>query len=364
MKYAYPHLARRCFWIGLLFLLVQSGVQPLKAQTTSEWQWKDRVFSLEIQRSHEDILSLADSLLTANDPTSLADGQYLKGRALYHLDRNDDALQFVTSALESYEQLEDQAGIARALTAKGSMLRKAGKYPEAIVDLTKAESLWVALDQDTELGITQNERGVVHDYLSEYETALSFYESALKHLNKNRDKFWFANVINNIGILYDLQGQYDKAFDYYQQGLALREELNDQQGIAASLNNLGIVSRIQGKHDEALVYYQRALAIREEIGHLTDIATSLNNIGVLLDHLGRYDAALDYHHRSLAIKEELNNQRGVASSLFNIGNINFKHPESFGYLKKLCIYLLQDKFEYQEIASIGFLTQIFPAVVN
>ena len=47
-----------------------------------------------------------------------------------------------------------------------------------------------------------------------------------------------------------------------------------------------------------------------------------------------------------------------------IGNIKFNHPEFFQYLKQNRIYLSQDKFERKEVASIGFITQVHPSVVN
>ena len=47
-----------------------------------------------------------------------------------------------------------------------------------------------------------------------------------------------------------------------------------------------------------------------------------------------------------------------------IRNIKFNHPEFFNYLKKNKIYLSQDKFERQEVVSVGFLTHIHPTVAN
>ncbi len=222
------------------------------------------------------------------------------------------------------EQAGNQRLLAEGLMLKGQLALDRQEYSEALTWLAPAETLFVALQDDSRLAHTLSNIGLAYDYQGAWQQAMPYFERALALFSAAGDTKQIARSLVNIGVLHDLQGNYKDAITFYTRGKDTYASIDDTVGVAAALNNLGIVHRIQGKHEDALAYYAEALSLREAVGAFPDIATSLNNLGVIYDHLGKYAEALAYHQRSLAIKDSLNNKRGVASSLFNIANIQHK----------------------------------------
>ncbi len=154
-----------------------------------------------------------------------------------------------------------------------------------------------------------------------YDSALEYLEKSLKIEEEIGDKAGFAKSLNNIGNIYLRWGKYDSTLEYLEKSLKIREEIGDKAGIADTLNNIGLIYSNQGKYDRALEYLEKSLKMFEEIGDKAGIANSLNNIGLIYDNWGKYDSALEYYEKSLRIEEEIGDKAGIANSLNNIGLI-------------------------------------------
>jgi tetratricopeptide (TPR) repeat protein len=163
--------------------------------------------------------------------------------------------------------------------------------------------------------------GVLQQSRGNYDSALDYYQRALKTFEELGDLVGVADSLHNIGIVQQERGNYDSALDYYQRSLKIEEELDNVAGIATSLHTIGSVQQDRGNYDSALDYYQRSLKIREELGNVAGMATSLHAIGSVQQDRGNYDVALDYYQRSLKIREELGDMAGIADSLHNIGMV-------------------------------------------
>ncbi|MEM1336269.1 MAG: tetratricopeptide repeat protein [Bacteroidota bacterium] len=126
-----------------------------------------------------------------------------------------------------------------------------------------------------------------------------------------------------IGNYYLKTNAYDTAVTYYQKALKLDENRGNVTGIARHHDNLGTVFYYKGDYNTTLYHFLERLAQCELLADSTCISAASNNSGAVLINIGRYEDAMPYVLRSLKIDEALDYQPGILSSQMSLGNINF-----------------------------------------
>ena len=179
--------------------------------------------------------------------------------------------------------------------------------------------------------------GLFYYYQSNYSKTLEHWQIALKINEEIGDKDGIAINLANIGQVYKNQSNYPKALGYYQESLKIDEEIGNKEGIAANLRNIGIVYKNQSNYSKVLEYYQKSLKIYEEIGDKKEIAFNLVNIGIVYHNQSNYPKALKYYQKALKINEEIGDKEGIAANLRNIGIIydyQYNYPKALEYYHK------------------------------
>jgi len=109
----------------------------------------------------------------------------------------------------------------------------------------------------------------------------------------------FAKLYDNYGVLKEMEGKNDSALIFYNKALKLKYELNDSVGIPFSLNKIANAKALQGKFREAYSILQQSDKLREkEIGDYGK-ADNLAYYGDFFSMEGKIDSAIKYYHKSL-----------------------------------------------------------------
>ncbi|PWQ93356.1 tetratricopeptide repeat protein, partial [Leucothrix pacifica] len=114
-----------------------------------------------------------------------------------------------------------------------------------------------------------------------------------------------ARTLNWKGLLHNYLGQYNLALEHYQKSSAIYKELGDKSGEGTTLNNISQIFKARGDYETALTYLQQSLDIQQEIGDKSGEGTTLNNISQIYDARGDYETALTYLQQSLDIRQEI-----------------------------------------------------------
>ncbi|MDM8531395.1 tetratricopeptide repeat protein [Anaerolineales bacterium HSG25] len=182
-----------------------------------------------------------------------------------------------------------------------------------------------------------NFMGLQHDYVGQYEKALTYYKQSLTIQQEIGDKAGEGTTLNNISQIYDSRGDYDTALSYLEQSLTIRQEIGDKAGEGTTLNNISQIFKARGDYDTALKYLQQSLTIQKEIGDKAGEGTTLNNIATAYHAQGDYENALRYMKQSLTIRQEIGDKAGEGTTLNNISQI-FKargdYDTALSYLKQ------------------------------
>ncbi|NQE45115.1 Photosystem I assembly protein Ycf3, partial [ANME-1 cluster archaeon GoMg2] len=183
-------------------------------------------------------------------------------------------------------------------------------FSESVI--RKAPDFWRYRGNYYEL--REAERGMAFEAVETMGTPFSYQdkEDLLRRkrineylLEKVRDKEGKTKILGELGTIFYYLGEINTALKYYEKALKLDEELGSKEGIAADLGNIGIVYKIKGELDKALEYFRKALKLNEELGRKEGIAADLVNIGIVYRIKGELDKALEYYGKALKLDEEL-----------------------------------------------------------
>jgi predicted ATPase/transcriptional regulator with XRE-family HTH domain len=168
-----------------------------------------------------------------------------------------------------YRELNDQLGLAEALTITGLTL---GWQGEAVLSRTRLEE---ALTLSREAGNRWGEAQVLYrlgSFLSDYGGdpvgQVMLTESAVI-LEELGERYLFAGVLASLGIMETSLSNYAAARAHLERSLAVAREIGHPWGIADALTNLGCLFRIQGDHGTAQSHLESAHRIYQEHGHST-----------------------------------------------------------------------------------------------
>jgi signal transduction histidine kinase/Tfp pilus assembly protein PilF len=230
--------------------------------------------------------------------------------------------QKITDSLERVIR----TGVARDTNRINALNRLAVTYwykdSERALNLSR-EAVRLSTEIGFDRGLTAafNILGVSFDILSEFDSALYFYEKSVQLSRKTGYNVILASALNNMGMVYQSRGDYKKAITVYLDALRIFEKLKDQKGIGNTYNNIGLVYIDLQQYRQALEYHNKALTIREKTGDKYGIGASLTNLGLAWSNLKDDDKALKYYERSLKIKEEIGDKYGLAILLNNMAII-------------------------------------------
>lgn len=190
----------------------------------------------------------------------------------------------------------------------------------------------------------------------DYQTALSFYEQALKcfegiPINQSqvlKDRAWIyifqhewdkakqdldrasrllvgqealgqrADIYDGYAALYRRRKKLGVALKHAKAALALREQVGDSERVAYSHNALGLIYREQKAWAAARKSYMEAARLFEALGRRAELATVYLNLGALDYYEGKYPSAVDWYQQSLDLFCALSLRLGQVQAHYNL----------------------------------------------
>ncbi len=219
--------------------------------------------------------------------------------------------------------------LSRSYHNLGVVLKEKGNYQAAIKALKKAANIRQQLEDQTLLGATYLEMGIVYERNGDYENALQFHQTGLSIFQSNYSEVHknTARAHLSIGIIQRKLGHFPEAISSLK--VAQKQYIDlygrEDADVSASYNNLGNVYDDQRDYRKAINAYREALAINLSLYGENSVAVSenYNNLGLTYLQLGDLKQSLDYQNRSLAIRKEKLGpfHPKIASAYTNIGDI-------------------------------------------
>ena len=266
--------------------------------------------------------------------------------------RNDNALQALLEAMDSFDQTGNQNCLeaAQALSYLSQVYLTTGKLTKAEEQMLMCLSIRQnILPKNHELiAAAYNDLGFAYSQvdnekaLTNYELALGMYE--VLHGNNNPK---IAIAYGNIGVIYRNLELYGDAINNFDNALKIWDKIypDSHPKKAFVLFNLGRTNQNMGEQKTALDYYEKALVMyRSSYGSKhPEIASVLNYIGNIKLAQTAYDEAL------------LSYQQAINANTISFDNkdIRFNPPAHDFYNGNILLFSLEFKAKALEAQYFG-----------
>lgn len=170
-------------------------------------------------------------------------------------------------------------------------------------------------------------------YKSDNKRALPYALKSLLLSRKHDHKEIELKSLNAIGVLYKDRDNYDSAIYYYEQALRLGTEINSQERLMYTYCNLGIAYFNLGVFDLSLEYSLESLKLSRRLNNRDVEGDILNNIGLVYSRINDNSQALVYYQECLKVVDK------SATIFFRLeGNIGFAYLNLDRYVDAINLF--------------------------
>ena len=265
-------------------------------------------------------------------------------------DRLDESLRTYRQAIDLARRARHAEGLAQSLRALGEVLSGLGHLVEAIPLLREAAVLFAQLEDRETQALMHVRVATIHERLGRADdagaawhtvrnlcrrigdlrgearalegmaraarqqqtpdSAIAFYEDALRHALRIDDRERQLAVRNSLGIMHWERGRYADALRHYEAALQLCRDLEDRVHEGLVLNCLGATFLRMNRLEEARSTLEEAARTNRSTKEPQLEAHSLGMLGEVCLALGKTADARRCLEQSLAGRREIGDRRG------------------------------------------------------
>ena len=264
----------------------------------------------------------------------------------------DSALWYADDAVQKARELDNPGLLGESYNGRGIIYDFLGQYDLALADYFRALDLHRSVGDERSVTGTLINIGLIYSFQSRLDSALAYYEMALEKSIALKERNYESYVRHNMGSLQLKQGHYRLALEHYLRSLELKEELGDEAGIQYSLYNLGLVYYNLNLPRKALENYYKILERETEEGTMMH-GDVYHNMGVIYQNaLKKSDSALYFYRKALQIRRSVGYIEGIAETLGNLGTLQLSlgNPDSAMSLLKEGLEIDQQSGDQYRVA--------------
>ncbi|MFY0598347.1 MAG: tetratricopeptide repeat protein [Cyclobacteriaceae bacterium] len=220
---------------------------------------------------------------------------YQLARIYERLRDYERAETYYKSALELFEQSQNNEYVAYSLNGIGVLNGKQSNYLEALEYFTQAyeRKLSAGLtDYDKEL----NNIAIVYRYMKKFDKAIEFGRKNILVSIQNKDSLGLSSAMDTFGDILDDSGDTDSAFWYYTKSHEIAKKIDNQIRITSVVYEIAYVHSKNGDLDKAIDIHKKTLdggnieqSLREN---------SYSELARLYLKKDLYDSAIDFALRA------------------------------------------------------------------
>ena len=248
-----------------------------------------------------------------------------------------EALAEYDGAIKLFRELQDDQGLARALSWKALFLFVNESDAAGALPLTQEATADLARLDPVEAGNCLKIAGYVHVQLAQYDDGRTAYLAALERFKTTGDLFNQEVLLDNLSRLERIQGNSDAALADAEQAGALANRLGDLKRQAKIESSIAAIHLTASRPEPAYAAYQRALALLAQAPDPLTEAYVWSDLGVLYTLLHQFHEAHEALDQASAIWNRTPNPAGELNTLDDLGELAIqqgKLPQARGYLRR------------------------------
>ncbi len=219
------------------------------------------------------------------------------------------ALPWFERALERFESLNDELGMASSLFHVGFAIQRA-PLPQVLKDFPAAEERYRKSADLYERHRSYQNLAPCLFYLAatvqlqgRHREAISLYRRSIAAADSARNLYIRSSALTNIGFLHARNGRLEASAQCFRECIQLADELGDTEHQSRGYNNLSSVLNDMGRTKEAEQALRQAYDLAKANGNPILISQALTNIAGMLNLEGKYEESMNLYAEGLVLTE-------------------------------------------------------------
>ncbi len=266
---------------------------------------------------------------------------------------SNDLKPFFKEALKLYPTLNEIPAVQHKLAGIiAQAYINTGDYKTAEKYYRNKLILAESLHDNVALRIACNGVGTALSRRGIKDTALEFYNRALKYSEQEGDRNGYAKVILNLGVHHRNQMDYEQALECYNKSLLLSRHIGNLMQESITLFDMGELYYYRDDYVMAKTLFNQSLELAIRINDYTGVSFCRDALGDLLFKAGEYSQAEAVYRDNLILQKRINDREGIAHTWGNLGNIA-KSKKDYREARKLYYRQLKMVTKIQDIDDAG-----------
>lgn len=233
-----------------------------------------------------------------------------------------------------------------------------GDYPKSEALLSTALNTFEEIQLQSDAALTTYNMANLKRAQGDYEHARELLTDCLAYYKDAGDLGSQGDILNSLGVIASGLGDIDLAEKYYLECLKIFQELEDSGKVSRAMNNLGYSYIEKGDHDASLPLLIQSLELSQDIGSDPLSASILDSLGLLHYMMGDYSASLRYYRDGLRLSVKLNalplvleiilgfamvySKQGKIQQAAELMSLVYRHPSSVFEIRERSKKMLQE----------------------
>ena len=211
-----------------------------------------------------------------------------------------------------------------------------GNVQKEIAEYLDALEIYQRLNDQPGIAMVYSNMSLMYYDQHDYEPAFKNIRKAIKIDEKNKDPPSLHRDYNNLAIIYEHTGPIDSAIYFHKIAVDLAYQANEPFSLGLSLSNLGNNYIMAGELDLAEDTLLKALKVRTSIGNIRGLAFTNIRLSYLFIEKGNLKKAKAYAVKSLKYANQLSDlkiKRMAYAKFLEIAELEKRPADALYYLK-------------------------------
>lgn len=209
-------------------------------------------------------------------------------------------------AIEYFEKLRDERGIAEAKFNIAGVYYKTDNYHLGLVNLIDCITIFKKYHDYHNQARAQKSLGTIYEYFGDQKNAIKAYEESVKAAKKIGDTNFESNAYNPLSGIYLKQDKIEKALNLIEDAIRMKQQTGDIRGLAFSYYGRGKVFKKMKRYEEAKKDYEDAIEIHESMGEKLGLGMAYEKLAALYLDMGQTSMAKEFAKKAIDFATEYN----------------------------------------------------------
>jgi signal transduction histidine kinase/CheY-like chemotaxis protein len=217
---------------------------------------------------------------------------------------HEHALNMSAEAIQLYETLDDDKGIADAKYNIAGVYYKTNNYHLGLVNLVDCINTYRKHNDYHNLARSHKSLGTVYEYFGDEKNAIQTYEDSIVAAKQANDLNLESNAYNPLSGIYLKKHDIEKAAELIEKAIAMKIQTGDIRGLAFGYYGRGKVYTAQKKFEKAEEDFKAAINIHLEMGETLGLGMAYHKLASLYVEMGQLTVAKEVLKKGLDYSTE------------------------------------------------------------